>query len=115
MELKVFWVTAFADTSHLGMLVAAENKEESLELAQDRVEELIYDCPSLAEFRDANYTKKCTRSYLIGRAPHSLEEGALAHSYCVPITFMSSLLEWLIEMIVTIGISSPFGFLLESG
>ena len=25
MELKVFWVTAFADTSHLGMLVAAEN------------------------------------------------------------------------------------------
>lgn len=58
MELKVFWVTAFADTSHLGMLVAAENKEESLELAQDRVEELIYDCPSLAEFRDANYMAK---------------------------------------------------------
>ena len=46
MELKVFWVTAYADTSRLDMLVAAENEEESLELAQDRVEELIHDCPS---------------------------------------------------------------------
>ena len=49
------------------------------------------------------------------RAPNPLEKGAPAHCYCVPITFMSSLLEWLIEMIETIGISSPFGFLLESG
>ena len=58
MELKVFWVTAYADTSRLDMLVAAENEEESLELAQDRVEELIHDCPSLAEFRDARYGAK---------------------------------------------------------
>ena len=54
MELKVFWVTAYADTSRLDMLVAAENEE----LAQDRVEELIHDCPSLAEFRDARYGAK---------------------------------------------------------
>lgn len=58
MELKVFWVTAYADTSRLDMLVAAENEEESLKLVQDRVEELIHDCPSLAEFRDANYMAK---------------------------------------------------------
>lgn len=58
MELKVFWVTAYADTSRLDMLVAAENEEESLKLAQDRVEELIHDSPSSAELQDANYMAK---------------------------------------------------------
>lgn len=58
MELKVFHVLACAETMHLDMIVAAENKEEAIELAKDRVSELMHDCPSLAEFREAGYLAK---------------------------------------------------------
>lgn len=58
MGLKVFHVTAYTGTLHLNMIAVAENKEEALELAKDRVDDLIRDCPSMTEFQEACYMVK---------------------------------------------------------